>query len=86
MHWEKITDWDPWQGPIVFCGDFETSWELGPFAAVLQCLHLDTPLLKQQNIKKLHGIKNHCMHTQLGQLLDKRHKETKKPNGHFGKA
>ena len=66
--------------------DIEISWDVGPFAAGLQCLHLDTPLFKHQNIKKLHGIKNHCMHTQLGQLLDKRHKETKKPICHFGKA
>ena len=35
------------------------------------------------NIKKLHGTKNNCMHGQLGQILDKRYKETKKPNCHF---
>ena len=40
------------------------AWDLGPFAAVLQCLHLDTPLLKQQNAKKLYGTKNNA---QLGQ-------------------
>ena len=31
---------------------FETGWDLGPFAAVLQCLHLDTPPLEQQKTKK----------------------------------
>ena len=34
------------------------SWDLGSFAAVLQCLHLDKPLLEQQNTNKLYGIKN----------------------------
>ena len=56
----------------------ETGWDLGPFAAVLQCLHLDTPLFQQQNTKKLHGTKNNCVDVQLGQILDKRYKETKK--------
>ena len=40
---------------------------------MLQCLHLDTPLLKQQNTKKL--TKNNCVH--LGQILDP--KDTKRP-------
>ena len=31
----------------------ETAWDLALFAAVLQCLHLDVPLLEQQNTKKL---------------------------------
>ena len=61
----------------------ETGWDLGPFAAVLQCFHLGTPLLQQQNTKKLSGTKNNCVHAQLGQILDKRYKETKKPNCHF---
>ena len=53
----------------------ETSWDLGPFAAVL-----DTPLLKQQNTKKLYGTKNNCVHAQLGQILDpKRYKRPKNP-------
>ena len=50
----------------------------GPFAAVLQCLLLDTPLLQQQNTNKLYGTKSSCVHVQLGQILDKRYKETKK--------
>ena len=41
---------------------------MGPFA-VLQCLDLDTPLLKQQNTKKLHGTKNNFMHAQLGSVF-----------------
>ena len=56
--------WDPLLGP-------ET------FAAVLQCLHLDTPLVKQQNTKKLYGTKNNYVHAQLGQILDP--KCTKRP-------
>ena len=31
----------------------ETGWDLGPFAVVLQCLHLDICLLELQNTKKL---------------------------------
>ena len=41
-----------------------------PFAAVLQCLQPDPPLLKQQNKNKLYGTKTNCMPTQLGQILD----------------
>ena len=37
---------------------------MGRFAAELQCLHLDTPLLPQQNTKKPYGTKNSCV---LGQ-------------------
>ena len=55
----------------------ETGWDLGPFA-VLQCSHLDTPLLKQQNTKKLYGTKNNCMHEQLGQIMGKKLQKTKK--------
>ena len=50
----------------------ETGWDLGPFAAVLQCLHLDKPLLQQQNTKKLYGTKNNSVHAQLGQILRKK--------------
>ena len=42
------------------------AWDLGPFAAELQYLHLDTPLLEQQNTKKLYVTKNNCVHPQLG--------------------
>ena len=62
----------------------ETGWDLGPFAAALQCLHLDTPLLEQQNIEKLYGTKNNCVHGQLEQILDpKDTKRPKRPNCHF---
>ena len=54
------------------------AWELGPFAAVLQSLALDTPLLKLQNT----GTKNNPVHVQLRQIWDqkiqKRQKEKKK--------
>ena len=43
--------------------DVETSWDVEPFAAGLQCLHLDTPLLEQLNIntKKRMRLKTVCM-------------------------
>ena len=43
---------------------------LGPFAAVLPCLHLDKPPLEQQNTKKLQRTKNN-LHAKLGQIVDK---------------
>ena len=60
--------------------DIEISWDVGPFAAGLQCLHLDTPLFKQLNIntKKLDETKNNCVHVQLEQMLDPKDTETKK--------
>ena len=39
---------------------------LGPFGAMFQSFHLDTPLLEQQNTKKLYGTTNNCMHAQWG--------------------
>ena len=39
--------------------------------------------IEQQNTRELHGMKNNCMHGQLGQILDKRYKETRKPNWNF---
>ena len=41
---------------------------------------------EQQNTKKLSGTKNKCMHRGLEQILDKRYRETKKPNCHFWRA
>ena len=46
--------------------------EAGTWDPTLQCLHLDSPLLQQQNTKKLYGTKNNCMHVQLGQILDQK--------------
>ena len=37
------------------------AWDLRPFAAVLQSLHLDTPLLELQNTKKLYATKINCV-------------------------
>ena len=67
--------------PESYTRHHETSWNLGPFApAVLQCLHLDIPLLEQQNTKKLYGTENSCMHAWLGQIRTKRYKrQNKKP-------
>ena len=58
-----------------------------PSAAVLQCLHLDTPLLEQLNIntKKLDETKN-CVHVQLEQMLDPKRPKKQKPNCHFWEA
>ena len=42
------------------------------------CLHLDNPVLEQQNTKKLYGTRNNCVHGHLGQILDERYKKTKK--------
>ena len=56
----------------------ETGWDLGPFAAALQCLHLDIPLL--ENKIKLSGIKNSHVYAQLGQILNL--KDTKRPKNH----
>ena len=61
----------------LLCDDTRQAWDLGPFASVLQNLHLDKPLLEQQNTKKLYWTKNNNLHAQLGQILDT--KETKKP-------
>ena len=57
--------------------DFETGWDLRPFAAVLQCLCHDKHLLEQQNSKKLQRTKSNCVHSQLGQVPDKRCKRPK---------
>ena len=67
----------------------ESGWDLGLFAAMPQCLHVDTPLLQLQNTKKLYGTKNNCGHAQLGQILDpkdtkrQKNKKNKKTNCHF---
>ena len=56
------------------------TWDPRPFAAELQSLHLDTPLLEQQNRKKLYGTKNNCKHAHLGKIWTnaiKRPKEKK---------
>ena len=57
--------------------------QAGTWDPLLQCLHLDTPLLQQQNTKKLYGTKNNCVHVQLGQILEPKDTEIKKPNCHF---
>ena len=51
--------------------------DLGPFAAVLQCLQLDTPLLEQQNTNELYRTKNNCVRVWLGQIMDP--EDTKRP-------
>ena len=58
--------------------------QAGTWNPFLQCLHLDTPLLQQQNIKKLYWTKNECVHEQLGQILDpKDTKRSKNPTATF---
>ena len=51
--------------------------QAGTWDPLLQCLHLDTPLLEQQNTQKLYGTKNNCVHVQLGRILDP--KDIKRP-------
>ena len=60
----------------VLTAEFSLRWS-GTWDPLLQCLHLDTPFLAQQNTKKLSGVKHCCVHAQLGQILDKRYKKTK---------
>ena len=43
----------------------ETGWDRDP---LLYSLHLDIPLLEQQNTKKLYRTKNNCVHAQLGKF------------------
>ena len=45
--------------------------------AVLQCLHLDTSLLEQQNAKKLYETKKEQRGYTVGQILDERYENTK---------
>ena len=57
---------------------FETGWDLGPFAAVLQCLHLDKRLLEQQNKRNYKGVKITACMLSWGNLWTRRYKKTKK--------
>ena len=59
------------------------AWDLGPFAARPQCLHLDTGLLQQQNTKELWDSKEPRACAAGANSGPKRYKETKKHNGHF---
>lgn len=71
------------RGKWLLCPAVLSQWDkLGP-GALLQCSHLDTLLLEQQNGTELNGTKNNCTHVQLGQILNKRLRETKKPSCHF---
>ena len=42
------------------CRHWHSDWDQGPFAAMLQCLHLDKTLFQQQSTKKLKGTRNNC--------------------------
>ena len=62
--------------------EHETGLRPGTFAAVLQNLYLDIPLLKLQNTKKLYGTKtNWCMHSvgKFGPKDTKRQQQQKNP-------
>ena len=76
----SITNILPIDRATLFHHLHETDWDLGPFVAIL-APEQTSP--EQQNTKKLDGTETDCMHAQLGQILDKRYKETKKPNCHF---
>ena len=60
----SLTDWDR-----------PETW-VGPFAAALQSLQIDTPPLEIQNSKKPYGTKNKCVHA-LGWSCTKRYEMTK---------
>ena len=49
----------------------------GTWDPLLQCLHLNTPLLNWQNIRILHGTRNGCVQVQFGQILSP--KDTERP-------
>ena len=55
-------------------GCAETGWDLGTLAVVLAPGHTSPPATKY---KETVGTKHNCVHAQLGQMLDKRYKETK---------
>ena len=50
----------------------------GPLAAVLQSLHLDTPLLRLQNAKTPYGTKNNYMRAAIGINFGPKDTKTKK--------
>lgn len=64
--------------PVLEAGS-ETGWDPGPFTAVLQCLHLDIPLLENKIKENCMGLKTAvCTHS-WGRFWDpKDNKETKK--------
>ena len=66
----------------------EGNWTGEGLGSLLHCYSACTwtHLSLQQNTKKLYGTKNKCMHRGLEQILDKRYRETKKPNCHFWRA
>ena len=57
----------------------------GTWDPLLQCLHLDPPLLEQQNTKKLHGTKNNCAWAVRANFRQKIQRD-QKPNCHFWRA
>ena len=57
--------------------------QVGTWDPLLQCLSLDTPLLEQQNIRKLYRTKNNRRQALLVQILDTRYTESKNPNCTF---
>ena len=57
--------------------DTETGCDLGPFAAVLQCLNLNRHLLELQITKKLWGTKSNYVFVQLGQITSQKVQEDK---------
>ena len=61
-------------------------WELGSFPEVLQCFHLDTPLLQQQNTNKYVRLKlTLCVHSwaNSGPKRDQKKKKKNLPNHHY---
>ena len=69
--WESIS-FLAWFGLV-----FRQAWDLGSIAAVLQCLHLDKPLLQKLNTKKLYGLKITMCMCNWGKLWTERYKGPK---------
>ena len=64
--------------------------QIGTWDPLLQCLYLDTPLLKQWNTKiqntSYKGLKITVCTVQLGQIMDKKIQKDQKPKCHFWRA
>ena len=73
--------------PVLEAGS-ETGWDPGPFTAVLQCLHLDIPLLENKIKENCMGLKPAmCTHS-WGRFWDNRiylkiTQRPKKPHCYF---
>ena len=80
--WASVSDIKPSSLPVLGFHNFNLR-QAGPWAPLLQCLHLHKCLLKQQNTKKLQVTEYNCAHVQLGQIMNNKIQKDQKPNCHF---